>query len=130
MENSDVVANRCPVEEAMKLISKKWVIQIVRDMFFGKSHFNEFKEDKPTLSNKVLSNCLKEMESNGLIKRIVDEQDKVNIEYLLTQKGLALNKIVYELACFSLVTDLNNKYYSDERKKEIEKLFRETLDIN
>ncbi|MBE6487066.1 MAG: helix-turn-helix transcriptional regulator [Methanosphaera stadtmanae] len=130
MDNSDIVATRCPVEEAMKLISKKWVIQIVRDMFFGKSHFNEFKEGKPNLSNKVLSNCLKEMECNGLIKRVVDEQDNSYIEYSLTQKGLALNKIVYELACFSLVTDLNNKYYSDEKKKEIEKLFRETLDIN
>ena len=70
------------------------------------------------------------MEGNGLINRVVDEQDNSYIEYSLTQKGLALNKIVYELACFSLVTDLNNKYYSDEKKKEIEKLFRETLDIN
>ena len=130
MDNSDIVATRCPVEEAMKLISKKRVIQIVRDMFFGKSHFNEFKEGKPNLSNKVLSNCLKEMEANGLINRVVDEQDNSYIEYSLTQKGLALNKIVYELARFSLVTDLNNKYYSDEKKKEIEKLFRETLDIN
>lgn len=129
MEDSEVVGRRCPVEEAMKLISKKWVIQIVRDMFFGKSHFNEFKEDKPNLSNKVLSNCLKDMESNGLIKRIVDEEDNTIIEYVLTEKGLALNKIIYELACFSLDTDLNNKYYSESTKEQIENLFRETLNI-
>lgn len=130
MQGSERVINRCPVELAMELINKKWVIQIIRDMFFGKSHFNEFKEDKPNLSNKVLSNCLKDMESNGLIKRIVDEEDTTSIEYKLTDKGLALNKVLYELACFSLVTDLNNTYYSDNTKKEIEKLFRETLNIN
>ena len=96
MQNPDLVLNRCPVEEAMKLISKKWVIQIVRDMFFGKSHFNEFKEGKPNLSNKVLSNCLKDMESNGLIERIVNEEDST-IEYKLTDMGLALNKVIYEL---------------------------------
>ncbi len=128
MQNPDLVLNRCPVEEAMKLISKKWVIQIVRDMFFGKSHFNEFKEGKPNLSNKVLSNCLKDMESNGLIERIVNEEDST-IEYKLTDMGLALNKVIYELACFSLVTDINNYYYGEDTKKEIEKLFRNTLKI-
>ena len=129
MQDSELVIKHCPVEEAMKLISKKWVIQIVRDMFFGKSHFNEFKLDKPNLSNKVLSNCLKDMERNGLIKRIVDEEDTTNIEYRLTEKGLSLNKVIYELVCFSLGADINNKYYSDEYKEKIEKLFRETLNI-
>lgn len=129
MQNSETAITKCPIELAMKLISKKWVIQIIRDMFFGKSHFNEFKEDKPNLSNKVLSNCLKDMESNGLIIRIVDDKDATNIEYKLTEKGLALNKVLYELACFSLSTDIENKYYSDETKKNIEILFKNVLNI-
>ena len=37
-------ARQCPVELAMNLINKKWVIQLLRDMFFGVSRFNEFKE--------------------------------------------------------------------------------------
>lgn len=59
----------CPVELTVQLINKKWIIQIIRDLFFGKTHFSEFKEDKPELSNKVLSNCLKNLEENGLIKK-------------------------------------------------------------
>lgn len=59
----------CPVNKAVELFNKKWTIQIIRDMFFGKKHFKEFLEDKPGLSNKVLSNCLKEMEENGLIQK-------------------------------------------------------------
>ena len=47
---------KCPIELVVSMIRKKWVIQIIRDLFYGKSRFNEFKEGKPDLSNKVLSN--------------------------------------------------------------------------
>lgn len=68
MESKKIV---CPVDVTLNLINKKWSIQIIRDMFFGKKHFKEFKEDKPKLSNKVLSNCLKDLEENGLIEKVV-----------------------------------------------------------
>lgn len=115
----------CPVELAMQLINRKWIIQLIRDMFFGKTRFNEFKENKPNLSNKVLSNCLKEMEENGLIRRNVISEN--NVEYKLSQKGQSLNRIVYELAMFTLNNDLDNKYYSDERKEELRSIFKDTL---
>lgn len=115
----------CPVELAMQLINKKWIIQLIRDMFFGKTRFNEFKEDKPKLSNKVLSNCLKEMDENGLIIR--NEISENNVEYTLSKKGQSLNKIVYELAMFTLNNDLNDIYYSKERKKELKSIFKNTL---
>ena len=111
----------CPIELAMNLISKKWVIQILRDLFFGKSRFNEFKEDKPNLSNKVLSHCLKEMEENKLIKRY--ESDDI-IEYKLTSRGNALNKVLYELALFTLSSDLADKYYSDEKIIQLKIVFK------
>ena len=104
----------CPVELAMQLINKKWIIQLIRDMFFGKSRFNEFKEDKPNLSNKVLSNCLNELEENELI---TSEEKNDIIEYKLTKKGQSLNKIIYELAMFTLDNDLNNIYFDEEKKK-------------
>ena len=59
----------CPVDRTLNLISKKWSIQIIRDMFLEKKHFKEFKEDKPKLSNKVLSSCLKDLEEKGLIEK-------------------------------------------------------------
>ena len=122
MENEEK-ALICPIEIAMDHINRKWVIQIIRDMFFGKKRFNEFKEGKPNLSNKVLSNCLKEMEENGLITRETNE----SIEYKLTDKGLTLNKVLYELAMFTINTDINNRYYDEEDKKELKEVFKKTL---
>ena len=124
--NNDKKAEKCPMELAMELISRKWVIQILRDMFFGKKRFNEFKDGKPNLSNKVLSNCLKEMEENGLISRNSNENNQ-NIEYILTYKGKKLNKVIYELAMFTLTTDLGNDFYDDETKIELENIFKNTL---
>jgi len=124
--NNDKKAEKCPMELAMELISRKWVIQILRDMFFGKKRFNEFKDGKPNLSNKVLSNCLKEMEENGLISRNSNENNQ-NIEYILTDKGKKLNKVIYELAMFTLTTDLGNDFYDDETKIELENIFKNTF---
>jgi len=113
----------CPIELVVKLINKKWVIQIIRDLFFGKSRFHEFKEDKPNLSNKVLSNCLKDMEKNGLIHRIVDKVDKKNVKYILTEKGESLNKVLYEIAMISV----DGESYSDKIKNDVKATFREKL---
>ena len=113
----------CPIELVVKLINKKWVIQIIRDLFFGKSRFHEFKEDKPDLSNKVLSNCLKDMEKNGLIHKIVDKCDKKNVKYILTEKGKSLNKVLYEIAMIGV----DGETYSDSIKNSVKNTFRETL---
>ncbi|MBQ2652721.1 MAG: helix-turn-helix transcriptional regulator [Methanobrevibacter sp.] len=113
----------CPIELVVKLINKKWVIQIMRDLFYGKSRFQEFKEDKPDLSNKVLSNCLKDMENNGLIHKIVDKCDKKNVRYKLTEKGKSLNKVLYEIA---MVT-VESENYSEKLASDLKASFKENL---
>ena len=95
----------------------------MRDLFYGKSRFHEFNEDKPELSNKVLSNCLKDMESNGLISKIVDKCDRKNVRYKLTEKGRSLNKVIYEIAMVSV--DSGN--YSEKIRNDLKSSFRENL---
>ena len=119
--------NICPVDQSLKLFSKKWHIQIIRDLFFGKNRFKDFKEDKPDLSNKVLTDCLKDLESNGLIgKKTFEDNSKVT-EYFLTDEGKRMNRIIYELAMFTLEKDESK---SDNKRDEIIDLFRTTLDID
>lgn len=119
----------CPVDRTLNLINKKWSIQLIRDMFFGKKHFKEFKEDKPKLSNKVLSNCLKELEENGLIEKHVLDTTPITTEYHLSEYGKSMNKIIYELAMFTL-HDSNDNSYSDEIRNDLKKTFKEKLEIN
>ncbi len=119
----------CPVDKTLNLINKKWSIQIIRDMFFGKKHFKEFKEDKPKLSNKVLSNCLKELEENGLIRKEVLNTTPVTTEYYLTEYGKSMNRIIYELAMFTLQND-DEHSYSDEVRDDLKNTFKEKLEIN
>ena len=104
------------------LITSKKLVGYI-DLFFGKTRFHEFKEGKPDLSNKVLSNCLKDMENNGLIHRIVDKCDKKNVKYYLTEKGKSLNKVLYEIAMISV----DGETYSDKIKNDVKATFKEKL---
>lgn len=105
----DFEISHCPVELSLDLINRKWVLQIICDMFFGKTRFSEFKEGKSELTNKALSRSLKFMEEQGLIEKIVDN---TNIEYYLTEKGKSLNKVIYDLVEFTL--DNNKDLYNEE----------------
>lgn len=118
---------RNPVEDAIREISNKWTLHILRDLFLGKTHFNEFKANRKTLDNKSLTRCLKTMEKNGLIyKQVTDDE----IMYHLTEKGHSLNRVFYELLLFALNNDKDNKYYSDYAKKELKEMYLEILDLN
>ncbi|MCI6994434.1 MAG: helix-turn-helix transcriptional regulator [Methanobrevibacter sp.] len=121
--NANAQLMNFPIDNVIQLIRKKWVVQIINDLFFGKTRFHEFKENKPKLSNRVLSSCLKDMEDNGLIKRIADKYDKKNVRYYLTEKGQSLNKIIYEMAIFSVDTE----NYTDKTKTELKSVFKEKL---
>ena len=119
-------SNYCPVNETLKIISGKWHLLIIRDLFFGKRRFKEFREDKPALSNKVLTECLKDLESNGLISKTSLDDSKIT-EYSLTEEGKRMNRILYELAIFTLEKD---DTATDDESEEFIKIFKDTLDID
>ncbi len=99
------------VGRALKSISNKWTFYILKDLFIGKKHFTQFQENRPDLDNKSLTRCLKSMENNNLIEKRIED----NItEYYLTQKGRKLNKVLYELIVFSLDTNEDGFYTSEE----------------
>jgi DNA-binding HxlR family transcriptional regulator len=73
----------CQFEKNINLLKNKWTIYIIRDIILGKKYFSEFKEDKPELSNKVLTQRLKELENNKIIKKVVDDN---KTSYDLTER--------------------------------------------
>ena len=118
----DFEITHCPVELSLDIINRKWVLQIICDMFFEKTRFSEFQENRPELSNKALSRCLKFMEEQELIIKSVDES---NIEYYLTDKGKSLNKLIYDLVEFTL--DNNQQYYTDETIIKAKEAYKKQL---
>ena len=118
----DFEVTHCPVELSLDIINRKWVLQIICDMFFGKSHFSEFKEGRSQLSNKALSRCLKFMEEQELIEKVVENS---NIEYFLTQKGKSLNKIIFDLVEYTL--DNNKELYNEETIVKVKNAFYKQL---
>lgn len=119
----------CPVSESLDFFSRKWVLCILMDMFRGKKHFTEFQESNPNLSNHVLSQTLKYMEEVKLIKKEKSEMKTRNkTSYILLEKGLKTNKILYELSLFSL-NELECNKLNKNIKNEILDNYTESLNI-
>lgn len=118
-----------PIDKTVVLFNKKWTIQLIRDMFFGKKQFKEFQEDKPDLSNKVLSQRLKELENNGLVEKKVLNTTPISSEYHLTEYGKKLNRVIYELAVFILDESDFVEYKDEEVKNQIKNNFKQALNI-
>lgn len=109
--------SKCPIDTALRYLGNKWTFHIIRDLFFGKKSFNEFLKEEG-LYGGVLSKRLKELRDNGIIEKKVSDTFPVLIEYHLTEKGRALNKVLYELAVFGLSScpefedfSKNSKYF-------------------
>ena len=120
---------RNPLEDTLKFMSNKWTLHVLRDLFLGKGHFNEFKVNRPSLDNKALSRCLKTMQDNDLIYKTNEGNDPKNTQYFLTKKGRSLNKVFYELLLFALETDVDNEHYSEYEKKELKEMYKEILEL-
>ena len=79
---------------AVELIGRRWTGAIVRAMLNGAKHFSELTATIPGLSDRLVSVRLKELEAEGIVERVVIPDKPVRIEYLLTNKGKALESVV------------------------------------
>ncbi len=110
----------CPIEVTLNYLGKKWTMQIVRDLFKGKKRFSEFLKANPQISTKMLSLRLAELQDTGLIKKEVVSTTPLKVEYSLAPKGKALNKILFQLAEFSLKNYPDEVYYRIPKAIELD----------
>src|SRR3989304_8868711 len=89
----------CPYyHRAVELIGRRWTGAILRAMLVGVSRFSDLTETIPGLSDRMLSERLKELEAEGLVLRSVIPETPVRIEYHLTEKGRSLWSVVEAVA--------------------------------
>lgn len=85
----------CPhFHHAVELIGRRWTGVVLRTMLHGARRFSDIAAGVPNLSDKMLAERLKELEAEGVIKRIVVPEHPVRVEYELTEKGHALEGVV------------------------------------
>lgn len=84
----------CPVETTLMLIGDKWKILILRDLMEGTKRFGELKKSIGTVSQKVLTAQLRDMEACGLVDRRVYAEVPPRVEYSLTELGRSLRPIL------------------------------------
>lgn len=84
----------CPVATTVALIGSKWKLLILRDLLSHPWRFNELKKDLEGVSQKVLTDSLRSLETDGIITRTVYPQVPPRVEYALTDLGRSLKPIL------------------------------------
>ena len=92
------IAQMCPrYEHAIQLLGKRWTGLILDALMGGPRRFCELTATVEGLSDRVLSDRLRELELEGVIERVVYPQIPVRVEYRLTEKGHDLKPVVDEI---------------------------------
>ena len=98
----------CPVEYTASMIANKWKILILRDLITGTKRYNELTRSVVGISAKVLTENLRELESDGIIERKVYPEVPPKVEYYLTNKGNDLRPIIDLMKEYGLKYKGNN----------------------
>ena len=92
----------CPVETTLMLIGDKWKVLILRDLMDGTKRFGELKKSIGTVSQKVLTAQLRDMEEKGLLTRKVYAEVPPRVEYTLTETGYSLKPVLDSMWAWGL----------------------------
>ena len=99
----------CPVETTLMIIGDKWKVLILRDLMSGTKRFGELKKAIGTVSQKVLTAQLRDMENKGLVDRKVYAEVPPRVEYTLTETGYSLKPILDAMHSWGEQYQANNQ---------------------
>jgi DNA-binding HxlR family transcriptional regulator len=91
-------AGCCPLyHEAVELVGKRWTGAILRVLMDGPLRFSEIGQAVPELSDRLLSERMKELEGRGIVVRTVIPGPPLRVEYALSEMGRQLGPALSEL---------------------------------
>jgi len=83
----------CPVATIVTLVGNKWKLLIIRNLLGGTQRFNEMRRTIPGISQKVLTDNLRELEHDELIVRRAYPEVPPRVEYSLSELGKTLKPV-------------------------------------
>ena len=93
----------CACAVSLDLLGDRWTLILIRDLFNGKNKFSQFlNESSEGIASNTLVDRLKKLTANGIINFRRKESDKKIKEYYLTDKGIDLYPLIYELKKWSI----------------------------
>jgi DNA-binding HxlR family transcriptional regulator len=92
----------CPIATCLDVFGDRWSLLIVRDLLFsGLRTFREFSAAGEGVATNVLSDRLKRLEDEGIIRRSRSTEDGRQVVYGLTEKGLDLAPVLVEMVLWA-----------------------------
>lgn len=113
MKKNELMQYSCPLGKAMAALGSKWkpiIVLVIKDR---KLRFGELAVRINVISRKVLTDQLREMETDGLVIREEFKELPPRVEYSLTEKGLALLPILYLLEEWEAQYQVKEQYTHD-----------------
>jgi DNA-binding HxlR family transcriptional regulator len=93
----------CPkYASAFELLGKRWIGMIIKVLFDGTCRFKDINERIPNISQKVLTERLKELEEHGIVSRVVLGEKPVRVLYSLTEKGKELEDVMNAVGAWAV----------------------------
>ena len=94
---ADTERASCPVERTLEVIGGRWKVLILRELFPGVKRFGQLHRALHGITQKMLTQQLREMEEDGIIHREVYLQVPPKVEYSLTPLGESLKPIIVSM---------------------------------
>ncbi len=98
----------CPVATTVQLIGNKWKLLILRNLLVRPWRFNELQKSLEGISQKVLTESLRSMESDGIVIRTVYAEVPPRVEYSLSELGKTLRPILDAMQAWGTEYKQNN----------------------
>lgn len=105
----------CPVATTISLVGNKWKLLIIRNLTKRTWRFNELQKSLNGISQKVLTDSLRQLESDGIIFRKDYHTNPPKVEYGMTDLGLELSKMLDIMASFG---EFYKQNYNKFKEKE------------
>ena len=94
MKTKSELLPECPVATTVSLIGSKWKLLIMRNLLARPWRFNELQKNLEGVSQKVLTDSLRQLEADGIISRTVYAEVPPRVEYSLSELGESMRPIL------------------------------------